>query len=34
ETIERDTERDRYMTASMALDYRIIDKILEKREAD
>lgn len=34
ETIERDTERDRYMTASMALDYRIIDKILDKREAD
>lgn len=34
ETIERDTERDRYMTASMALDYHIIDKILEKREAD
>ncbi len=32
ETIERDTERDRYMTASMALDYHIIDKILEKRE--
>ncbi len=34
ETIERDTERDRYMTASMALDYHIIDKILVKREAD
>ena len=32
ETIERDTERDRYMTASMALDYRIIDEILVKRD--
>ena len=32
ETVERDTERDRYMTASMALDYHIIDEILVKRE--
>ncbi len=32
-TIERDTERDRCMTASMALDYHIIDKILVKRES-
>ena len=34
ETVERDTERDRYMTASMALDYHIIDEILVKREAE
>ena len=33
ETIEQDTERDRYMTASMALDYHIIDEILVKRES-
>ena len=30
-TIERDTERDRFMTASMALEYHIIDEILVKR---
>ncbi len=30
-TIEQDTERDRFMTASMALDYHIIDEILVKR---
>lgn len=34
DTVERDTERDRYMTASMALDYHIIDEILVKREAE
>ena len=33
ETVERDTERDRYMTASMALEYHIIDEILVKRPA-
>ena len=31
--IERDTERDRFMTAPMALEYHIIDEILVKREA-
>ena len=32
ETIEQDTSRDRYMTSSAALDYRIIDEVLVKRE--
>ena len=32
-TIERDTERDRYMTAPMALEYHIIDEVLVKRSA-
>lgn len=32
ETVERDTQRDRYMTAPMALEYHIIDEILVKRE--
>ena len=32
-TIERDTERDRYMTAPMALEYHIIDEVLVKRPA-
>lgn len=32
-TIERDTERDRYMTAPMALEYHIIDEVLIKRPA-
>lgn len=32
-TIESDTERDRYMTAPMALEYHIIDEILVKRPA-
>ncbi len=31
--IERDTERDRFMTAPMALEYHIIDEILVKRES-
>ena len=31
ETIERDTERDNYMTAEEALDYGLIDKVIEKR---
>ena len=31
ETIERDTERDNYMTAEEALKYRLIDGILDKR---
>lgn len=31
ETIERDTERDNYMTAQEALEYGLIDGILEKR---
>ena len=32
ETIERDTERDNYMTAEEALKYGLIDGILEKRK--
>ncbi len=31
EIIERDTERDNYMTAPEALEYGLIDKILDKR---
>lgn len=31
ETIARDTERDNWMTAQEALDYGLIDKIIEKR---
>ena len=31
ETIERDTERDNYMTAEEALNYGLIDGIMEKR---
>ena len=31
ETIERDTERDHYMTAQEALEYGIIDGIMDKR---
>ena len=31
ETIERDTERDNYMTAEQALEYGLIDAILDKR---
>ena len=31
ETIERDTERDNYMTAEEALKYGLIDGILDKR---
>ena len=32
ETIEHDTQRDRFMTAPMALEYHIIDEILVKRQ--
>ena len=32
ETIERDTERDNYMTAQEALEYGLIDGILDKRK--
>ena len=32
ETIERDTERDHYMTAQEALEYGLIDGIMEKRK--
>ncbi len=32
EVIERDTDRDNFMTAQQALDYGLIDKIIEKRE--
>ena len=31
EVVERDTERDNYMTAQEALDYGLIDKIISKR---
>ena len=31
EQIEHDTDRDNFMTAQMALEYGLIDKILEKR---
>ena len=31
ETIARDTERDNWMTAQQALEYGIVDKIIEKR---
>ncbi len=31
EVIERDTDRDRWMTAEEALDYGLIDKIMTKR---
>jgi ATP-dependent Clp protease protease subunit len=31
EEVERDTERDHFMTAEEALSYGIIDKIIEKR---
>ena len=30
-TIEKDTERDNFMTAKQALEYGLIDKIIEKR---
>ncbi len=33
ETIEQDTQRDRFMTAPMALEYHIIDEILVKRQS-
>ncbi|WP_291494473.1 ATP-dependent Clp endopeptidase proteolytic subunit ClpP [Desulfurella sp.] len=32
-TIEKDTERDYFMSAQEALEYGIIDKVLQKREA-
>ncbi|MBQ9780753.1 MAG: ATP-dependent Clp endopeptidase proteolytic subunit ClpP [Clostridia bacterium] len=31
-TIERDTDRDNFMTAAQALEYGLIDRILEKRD--
>lgn len=31
EVIERDTERDNFLTAQEALDYGIVDKVIEKR---
>ena len=31
EVIERDTERDNYMSAQEALAYGLIDKVIEKR---
>jgi len=32
ETIERDTERDNYMTADQAKEYGLIDKVITKKE--
>ncbi|MBO7195763.1 MAG: ATP-dependent Clp endopeptidase proteolytic subunit ClpP [Clostridia bacterium] len=32
ETIERDTERDNYMTADQAAEYGLIDKVITKKE--
>ena len=32
ETIEKDTDRDNFMTAEQALDYGLIDRIIAKRE--
>jgi ATP-dependent Clp protease, protease subunit len=34
ETIARDTERDRYMTAVQAKEYGLVDDILMKPDAD
>ena len=31
ETIERDTERDNFMSAKEAMEYGLIDKVIEKR---
>ncbi|MFQ7105535.1 MAG: ATP-dependent Clp protease proteolytic subunit, partial [Neglectibacter timonensis] len=31
EVIERDTERDNFMTAQQALEYGLIDKVIDKR---
>ena len=33
ETIQRDTERDNYMTAQQALEYGLVDRIVESRAA-
>ena len=32
ETVERDTDRDHYMSAAEALEYGIVDKIINKRD--
>ena len=31
EVVERDTERDNFLTAQEALEYGLIDKVIEKR---
>ena len=31
ETIERDTERDNFMTAEQAKEYGLVDEVIEKR---
>ena len=31
EQVEADTERDNYMTAQEAMEYGIVDKVIEKR---
>ena len=31
EIIERDTDRDNYMTAQEAMEYGLIDRVIEKR---
>jgi ATP-dependent Clp protease, protease subunit len=33
EQIEKDTDRDRFMSAEEALDYRLIDRVIERMEA-
>jgi ATP-dependent Clp protease protease subunit len=33
EQIEKDTDRDRFMSADEALDYRLIDRVIERMEA-
>ena len=33
ETIERDTERDNFMSATDALNYGLIDKVISKKES-
>ena len=33
EAIQRDTERDNYMTAQQALEYGLVDRIVESRAA-
>jgi ATP-dependent Clp protease protease subunit len=33
EQIERDTDRDRFMTAEEAMEYKLIDRVIEHMEA-
>ncbi len=34
EQIERDTDRDRFMSAEEALDYKLIDRVIDRMESD